>query len=443
MSIISQLNTIQDIVDVSANVTNVVDTSSNITNIIQTNWKQVNDASFNLYNLFEYTYGNLNKLIYTSNYRGLQETNDQLYFEDEDNTSTDISYAITGLDISTNALNDSYKRITRFFTPNTGKSLYIISLTSDHKTTFTTEEILFEFGLENFDQDSTLKFQVNINSDGTSGYIKLQIVLLNASASPETPTRDISQNEFNIDIIDGTGISGFTYESRWHNQSFFILTDDNLSYIFGLSNGYKLIPVHSFNLAAEYEVFPIGGRTDAYRPFYSLTRNDSNGTSVSYCISNMSIFKDTELVYGTQNTIDSSRNDISINELPILSTRYFDVTKYRGNIQLYQLAIYTSKISRLKIYYGRNTDLTLTTPTWTQENNIAYDFSSNTFSGGTEIYSTLLKTEINIIDLISIIDYKLFGYDNDLSNSNIILFTIKNLESGTAFSTFDLSWFQF
>lgn len=439
MSLTSQLSTIQDVVN--TNIVSSIDLSANILNIAKTNFVQVNDNSLNVYEIFDNTYGNLPKLVYTSNYRGLQETNDQLYFEDESNNSVTVSYENSGLELIFNALNDNYKRITRFFAPHTGKSLYIISLTADHIDT-NAKEMLFEFGLESFDTLSTLKFKIIINSDG-SGYINIELTPYKADNTAGT-VRDISQNDFNIDPIDGTGISEFTYENRWHNQSFFILTDDNLSYIFGLSNGKKLIPVHSFNLADEYALFPAGGRTGAYRMFYYLNRNDALGDDIRYMISSVRIFKDTNIVYHTSNSIDNSLNSIaSLTETPIVSVKYFDTTKYRGNVQLNKLAIYTDKIARIKAYYGRSTDLTLTTATWTQLSNVSYDFSANMFGGGTEIYSTLIKTETNIIDLIENINYKFFGYDYDISNENIILFTYEHLETGNALISYDLSWFQF
>lgn len=409
--------------------------------IVNTNLTQVNDSSLNVYNLFENSYQSTNKLIHHSNYRSYTQTTDDqnLYFEDTSfNAGENINSS--GLRIQFPNSLDKYERFTRFYSANTGNTLYVLSLSGIDITE--NARLKMEFGLRIINGPSIL-FTLELSNTG-SEYIQIDTVL-GTYLGIGSDSRTYAQTDFNIDTIDGTGISELTYLKNWMWQSLFILNTDNHKFIFGLSDNYRNIPVHSINFTDLSGNRAINSLLPKMRPYFSFERLDSETLSapLTLYVSHLSIYKDKEYSSYNFQSLDNSANIVSATETLLVALRY-PGTSYRGNIQLKNLYFYSNRIMRLKIYYGANTAITLGgSPVWLTTSNLQHTITDVTFSGGIKIYSALTNTEVNKINLEPIINYKHFNYNFEQDTASIILFTIENLETTTAAMEFDLSWCEF
>ena len=436
-------------VDIVAQTLPVLQVSSGSTDIASEDTLQQIINSISAYKatnpLEEKLYSQAN-LIYDSNYKGIN-SNSILFMEDENTSGTMSGIDDYGLRLFSIMTGSTYERLLRFFPYRGGRTLYVYTCSNVNFAAGVTTEFFHKVGLQ---ESSSQQIFFNIYCSRDSGGVSLgflQIVVQSTAQDLSTVVKTINQNEFNIDIIDGTGPSGFTYESEWATQKFFILTDDNLHYTFGLINGFNLIPIHSFSQNDIVGSLSEGGRLGAHRPFYEIVASVAPA-SLALDFLGFSIYKDLKINYKNSYTIIGNNTNIdgTVLGIPFLALRYRDISRYRGNIQITDLNTQSNRIRRIFIYYGTpNNPLVLVGATWSNTlGNIQYDTGATSYtSGGNQIASFKIRAGINNILLEDIIDWKLFGYDGDFTGRTEILFTAQNLGGGTGNFFWNLVFKQF
>ena len=437
----------QPIIDVSANITNLVDVSVN--NIVKNNWIQVNDASLNIYDVFEKTYGQINNLVHNINFSSAQNLGVLQFFIDaSSNGGTISSNGDAGISIFlTSATHFIDLILSRHIPSITGKTLYVLNLQGPVCVPFFEANI--EYGLRDL-SDNEIKFDLTVTDTVGTSSIGLSITTnyLNVNSN----TISVAQSSFNIDKIDGTGISEFNYVPNFSTQTLFILRDDNFGFIFGVSNGIKLIPIHYYN-PVETSTSNTDGLADGFgmtihRPFYKITKIDSSGNLLVNNIKSFRIYKDHLSPHGILDSYDISKNIVSFSEIPFFAIKLRDGSaswEYSGNIRLKNISIYTNKIAKFKIYYNSSfVSVTLTGSSFSTLTNTAeIDISSTAISVSSEvpiIYNCLLDTGVNNIDLTKVMDHRYFGFDHNISTKTFIAFSIENIENTDGIMAASLNW---
>lgn len=375
------------------------------------------------------------KIIYNSNYRGLQETDDQEYFETDGGSAFKTYSPQGGLIIDLMEL-DNYKRICRFFTYLGGRTLYVFN--TSNPSFSANDQFLQFYGLEE-KLGHQIRFKLSAQFSGIS---TIEIIIDSTSNLGIKITKTITQAEFNVDKIDGTGISQFTYEPHYQNTKLFILTDDNTFYIFGVLSNNRLIPIHHFIQNEITAATTNGSRFGHHRAYMDFEREDGN-ISVNL-ISNLglTIYKDTLPSYNSSITIIDNFTVSSSND-PFMAIQFVDITKYRGNVQIRTFTSHCNKPFLIRIYLGRDSNLSITGGSFTQLRNIEYNTTMTSFSGGVLIYSFLIPEGFASTDLTEFLDWKLFSYDLNMTVSNVLLFTANELAAGQDSFDFTLNLSQF
>ena len=436
-------------VDIVAQTLSELQVSSGSTDVASEETLQEISNSLSAYNgtnpLEEKLYSQPN-CIYQSNYKGMFSSRNQLYFEHEIGTGAyDYNHTSFGLTVFDLLAGRDYKRITTFFPYRGGKTLYVYTLSNADFPNTETTEIVYEMGLEEIGGNN-VRIQANcLNTTGTSGGSIDIYVTMTAQDSSTVTKSFIGASNFNIDIIDGTGPSGFTYDPEWSNQKFFILTDDNLHYTFGLINGFNLIPIHSFSQNDVVGSLTEGSRLAAHRPYWKVITNQADSER-SMDIHGFSIYKDSEISYKSSHTITGSNTNIdgTTNGVLFLALRYRDIARYRGNIQPISLNVESDRVRRIFIYYGSPaTPVSIVGASWTSLGNIEYDTSGTSFTSSGATYSFQINSGNTSISLEDIIDWKFFGYNYDASDRTIVLLAAENLGAGTGNFLWDFVFKQF
>ena len=352
---------------------------------------------------------------------------------------------------------DSYKRIVRFFPNIDGKNLYVFTI---NNISFTSGfdpglEYNYEFGLETKNGDK-VRILLEITEGSVVNSTISIIVDMYTHLLTTSVTETILQTDFNIDKIDGTGPSntnpsGYNYFHEWASQKFFILSDNNLHYTFGLINGKNLIPIHSFSQDNIRGDFLNGSRFAAHRPYFFSERMDSitAGFNPQFDFGGFSVYSDMLPCYKTHHVISTFRSfaaSISA-EVPLIAIQLRgNGDKYRGNIELLNLNIVASRRSRIFFYYGIDGEIMLTGSSFVNfVGNVSYDISSTSWTGGKQIHSAQIRNNRpNLINLKNIIGYQKFGYSEDMLTPNIVLITIDKLAGGGVNNVYvDIPFAQF
>ena len=442
----------QTLTDIQISSNNFVIASEDTAEYINRN----SNANIGINPLEEKLYSQAN-CIYQSNYRGLTEPEDQRFYESELKVGGGtIEYSEFGLAI-THLVNNEYSRYVRFFPYRDGKTLYVYTCSGPaYSDDINTIFYDYEFGLEE-KGGKQIKFDVRakMNDGGigvSNGSIRISIDMTSHSGTDVTET--ILQSNFNIDRIDGTGPSdenpsGYNYFSEWASQKFYILTDNNLHYTFGLINGKNLIPVHSFSQDDIKGDIANGSRLRPHRPYFYSKRAGTFTGVREFDWLGFSIYKDVTPSFTNSFTINGFQNNVtSIAEgVPVIALRYRDFSKYRGNIQLARLSVNTNRVSRIKVYYGTPDDpLTITGSTFSNTvGNVEYDTAGTAVTSGTGklVWSIIVDSPVTRINLLEELSWRLFGYNYDMTDRTEILFTCQSLSAATGNINWDLSFYQF
>ena len=410
-------------------------------------------------NPFEEKLYSISKSIYKSNYRGLQESDQQLFYEAEASTGAPIIlYNNYGVQANL-ATGETYERITRFFPYRHGKTLYTYTMSNISFSSAFPYEFDYEFGLKERD-GNRICFLVHCEGGAGLGSPTISILIEMTNESGSMITQTISQSSFNIDIIDGTGPSssnksGYTYFGNWATNKFFILTDENLHYTFGLINGTNLIPCHSFSQNDVKGEFSEGQLFAPHRPYFRAERLDSVVGVRTFTWYGFEIYKDTTL--SLINFINSTFSGtiagipflfpvVVTSTAPLFLIRY-RATDYYGNVQLGTFHINTNRTCVISIIYGNDESpiVTIGGGAGTNLGNINYDTGPTSYtSGGYVLYqSTILSgvTEFKLDDYFN--TWKLFGFDQSVSTRNEILFTIASVSGAAGTADWNMNFNQF
>ena len=394
-------------------------------------------------------------LIYESNYRTEQETEDQYWYEvDFLSAGTSVAYTDYGLNINITAFIGAYTRRLRFYPPIDGNTLFVYTLNSPPLDTTSVQNFNHTFGLEGLN-GASIEILVGTGEQITET-LRIQISgFLNDGSLASIPT--ISNSSFNIDTVDGNGPSGYDFFARqsgtdgWATNKFFIFTDNHLHYTFGLINGINLIPMHSFQITSSPTRFT------AMKPVYSVLRFDSSTENPTHDWLGFSIYSnitDITKCFKAIFSISEEKTFTVSTDEPLIALRYIQLDKYLGNIQLLKFYITTEKTSYISIYYSVDNEISLTGSTFSGSAGgvIVYDTDATAWTGGKKIYSQRITNgEPNEIDLMKIISYQMFGYgltDGGITqyiDLNMILITIDRLDDGVGNNnvSYDLSFAQF
>jgi len=418
------------------------ESSANILQMYTNKNMGINPLTENFLNKFE--------CIYNSNYSAEELIYDKNWYESFGYAgATSVAFSDYGsMEITffnTNILN-FFRQHIRFYPYIDGQTMYVYNIAgyaTGGPAPTDIDDHTFEFGLENSFFD---KLKINVvHGIAIAGTISIVIEF----AAP-TNTLTILQSEFNIDKLDGTGASEFIYNNNWHTNKFFILTDNNFHFIFGLINGINFIPFHSFSQNNVVSDFSVGPRINAYRPIFTITRNDNTNnideTKIHWL--GFSIYKNTAPIYKLLHTVSNLVNiDTSIlaNERPLIAFRYRTITEYIGNAQFRKMIIYTLYNFRLNFYFGFDNNLNITGSTFANtQGNLEYDTAGTSFTGGVLMYSIITNSvQLTEINLEKILDWKQIGFDAGFTQKNIVLITINPFDTGTSTVQYSINFSEF
>jgi hypothetical protein len=217
--------------------------------------------------------------------------------------------------------------------------------------------------------------------------------------------------------------------------------------IFGLINGINLIPVHSYFIHSSSS----GGVVfQQKRPYVNVLNNDASSVQVNF--GGFSIYKDvdislglTKFFSGSMASVPPFTNPAITDSKPMFTIRYRDVTNYRGNIQPKTLSISSNRNLKVFIVYGNSsTTISLTGSTFANTiGNLSYDTAATAYvSGGVLIYAIAIASGVTTLSLDPIIDWRLMGYNYNMSVSNQLLFSVASL-SGNANITWIFNYSEF
>ncbi len=364
-------------------------------------------------------------LIYSSQYP-LWSTPDEIdVLEDAESVDSVATVTDYGLEIN-QSIAGTHTQLCRFYTPIQGRTMFIYSFVNPHRNL---EEVSWthEFGLVDKD-GNRIRIEMFFSGVVANTYIKILVDMLDQSGA--TTTMTILQSNFGIDMMGGTGgednPSGFEYKGNSSGGKFWIMTDSQYHYTFGLLSGTNLIPFHSFSLAGTVASSLLGHRLTAYRPYFKTYR-ETIGTATSLMWHGFTIYKDSETIATpiNQSIYVLKTNSETDTFYPILIMRYRDPTEYVGNIQLKTMTMKSAINMRIQIRYGNSANsLVYTGESFVNyAGNIEYDIDADTISdtsGHVILSFVLLADEMLTVDLSDLIGWEYFNYDYAMTESSEI-----------------------
>ena len=279
-----------------------------------------------------------------------------------------------GLHVEHNNAGSYYSRRMGIFPWNGGKTMFRIQFTNPVVTGDDVIENGMGFiGLGIGGQASSSVTHVRFQSrNGFSIFDPphLQIVSRCHIPSGGFSTFTIDSSQFNIDPLDGTGPSGFTWNYNAPFQELYIITDSINHYTFGVINDNVLFPCHvmfgqQHNLASIF-----GVRRLEMHPFWDsnlVSKNATGFTARKVYTSGFRIFKNMEISLPASflsafATTTNRAFRTSGNETHFISMRLTSSNFYSRNFELTSLSFYCSVSCRIKIYISDDSGLSLTNP---------------------------------------------------------------------------------
>ncbi len=365
------------------------------------------------------------KLLYRSNYRNNVNGQDLYEANSGDAVNTINNYGSSYSFPTT--LNRILRKSVRFMPYNGNRLLYVydIGIPSIMTDGNDLKALDFIIGLENNLNSQQDRAYFHIIADEVVANQLIEVIIENRDLSDNPVSQNIQQNNFNIDKVPN-------FNFLFNQQKFAILTDD-FEYLFCLVNNKTLIPVHKF--ISEF-VQGIPRRTKKKRPFIEVVNTDNNAGNLVVEVIDMKIFVEGDNIINDSYYINHynvfNTKTITTTAEPIFSLKNRDNLTH-SNIHISKCDFFSSKLCRLDIRYYIDTAEATALPTSAFVNNwnSRYDITATTFVGGILLKTLLIQSGLNTIDLREYVDWKLFGYDGNFSEINIITFTAQNLEATT------------
>lgn len=404
--------------------------------------------------------------VYSSNFRSISSTFDDSYKLLYEKIVTvgaiadEHSFTPYGLRFNVNLAQELYHKV-RFFIPNEGKTLYIYSINNFDDTNINND---WNIGLENV-LGSTINFLINVNATESNQFI----ITINSV--------NITSDNFNIDKLDGTGLSGETFTSHFGALSLWILHDSNNCFIFGITDTKsRYIPCHRFSYNEQQPIL------NKFRPYVKVIRN---GISNSICFSRgIEIYNDvinnnnwlnniTPIFYGSGYVNINTFSTTSTNEFYLLNASQYNYNYTSpvsvGNVQFISLNGYCNRNWRLYVCYT-NEDFYFSVANTTGPNAInKWPFTETnntigsllTIADATETFTDAYQLDdINLsrvlhiqdfssetfnINLKEIIDWKNINLGNANEQYNVggIWLFAKNMSSTSGLIVAGANWMEF
>jgi hypothetical protein len=318
-------------------------------------------------------------------------------------------------------------------------------------------QILFTYGWEQGvfqNAGDSVESHFGLRNDSTANIVYVSIIkvfegnliqIINTAADRNNVirTETITQANFNIDVLDGLGISGHTYNPDFSSIKLFIEQNSN-NLIFGLyDNNQNKIPFHSIGKynTANSTTLPI--QTRAWRMFQGHIFARLTGNVIVYP-NDMRIFNRAPILFPNSFSYEiSSPLTINTTETNVLAIQLkaFPVT---ANIKLKNLCIDSTKLLRVRFYHVESNSLVPNSITGGSFDETIESLTFNdTFTSFTAVrIFSCISDAIDVIDLSKHIDWKYFGYDEDDNSqlSNTIIMTFQSLETTSASVLYDLNW---
>lgn len=311
---------------------------------------------------------------------------------------------------------------------------------------------MFSFGQS--ESDPGISFRIGLLARQTSLYFRFTTnnptsLLIEATLyGPDTlpHTENIPQTSFNIDTMDGTGPSGFTFLYTFCRQIFWILDHGNSSFTFGVSSGNTLIPVHNLNKTSVTPIATTPVIMEPYVPrfeFFSTPFVVNADTFVMF--NGVEMYKDCLPSNLYSNTYSGSVAGIGATNLMILSLQYRDLT-YNGNIYPLSLEIVGNRIFLVSIYYENWNTTTPTNPTFGNVKGNA-DLATTPTAvpvgyNGNFLGSEIIASGTGFIDLEKYVDFRHFSAYNFFLALSKVTILVRSLTSVGGTLTWSLNILQ-
>lgn len=371
-------------------------------------------------------------LIHNSNYAKLENTDNEYY--EAILSAGFISPVITktGYLFTFSNITDEFVHYSRFHSSGS-KLLYLFSFSSGVFDGISSRQITSNIGLDSVLSNTLMRAHfLFVLADANLGTSKINIVIYSRDLTGTVQIDTIVQENFNIDKIDGTGKSGFNLNLNFASQEFWILHSGN-ELLFGLKFHDVYIPIHSFNGEKLNITATSSTGLDLpqnYRYRIQAVRDDNESGDLYINFHHVKILSDSANIYYNTYQVDNTLLITDLLETPIFTIGFLDGLSDYGNITLTELQIHSDKLCKLNIRRGRNNDLVLVGSIPTMKNNIEYDISATSYStSGIIIQTIIIESGLTTIDLSKYIDWRLFGYNNNYSFSDLVSFSIQNLET--------------
>ena len=407
--------------------------------------------------------------IHASQYNAsfLATDREKYLFPEEEMLSGSVSVNVdnSGFFIEYTQLNDIYKRWS-FIPWNGGKTMYTVGFTISNRDTFSDTGIIFDIGFESLLGNGITVLTANVpafvrfravTGDATGFAAELEIEIFSYDVNDNSFTRNITQSQFNIDPLDGSGPSKFIYNPQWASQQFFIVTDGNFHFIIGLIANNTMIPCHS--IFDTSDAVNSGIRRPLMRPYWRTRMVGSVGSQNPKVYTNgFRIYKDSPIPLPTMqySFADTLTRDVESSgdpETHIVSIRLKNNDKGSRNLDLLRFHIYPDEAAFLKIRVSKtesNNTILDPAPTWSDlpDSEVEIEQKStdveNT-SEGVIIYQKIIDTaELADIDLVPFKTWKYMSRGDQTvpGSQTYITFSIEKLtgSSNNLEIDYSLSW---
>ena len=285
------------------------------------------------------------------------------------------------------------------------------------------------------------------NDSGYSRFVFDSSGDLEIHYTDKTTTYSVNKSAFNIDVLDGTGPSGYTFEDR-HIQSYFIMEDNNYSgrWIYGIIKNGQMFPVHSLDTYG-LSYFELANYNNAWEINVSGTFVINSGVELM-CMSSFISFPfnfDSLKMIGYNRSYDlGSQTVLASTTTCIFSVQYQSTDPTDIGMSWLRAISVDSSIGACQLLIYRIADtITISGGSASTIGNLSINKTptpSGTPTNDQLIYSRYIR-ETGEHEL-SNLSWKNLGY-NDSDTRILLLVYVKNFETSNTTILSDISWMEF
>ena len=412
------------------------------------------------------------KCIYSSNYKALisvvSVNSDQYFNEWEHDVFSNIvtglvEPTIWGLTINYNPVGGgqfapcTYDRGTRFYVYPGGKTLITYDMANLQIPVGAPHAFTYRFGLAELnsnpanDASQPRKVYIQARTSTSLSFVSgLQVVIRwSGSESTAIINDEIDRVNFNIDPLDGTGPSGFTWtDDTWQCQKFWIMVNEYFHYTLGIMGDTTMIPMHTFIYNKPSNT--VGFRMPALRPYFRIRKETSGIVDTRADFLGFRIYKDVNPIMYQNYTRNGVETNIDLqNETPIITFKKRVSGEYSGNLQFKVFNVISSRRILLTIRYG-NSDNPLEIDSGSyfgQHGALRYERNGTRLGNGWVIYQQIIRQNSSTyIDLEKHIPWTLWGSWKDAGDDHEFMFLMQHVDTSVNPLTnvdWNISWEQY